>query len=149
MSHALLFRHPELVSGPIVVQARSQRWQAQPHGKVRPMRIALVNKVDLPLPMPSLELLFTGNGMVQIAKHLKINESVDIVFGCVPRQRIVPMLPKPASKIRCHTDVKRAVVSAGKNVGAGLPLVSHGPVCAAKWVLKQVQDAEVLIGDNS
>ena len=107
------------------------------------MRVGLVDQVDLPRPVPVLELLFAGNRALHIAEHLEMNEHVNVVFRGVPRDRIVAMLPEPAEKIGGYADVKRAVGLAGKDVDARVSLSRHGPERGAKWVLKQVQDDEI------
>ena len=133
-------RHPELVSGPIFRFARSKRGQAQSHCRVRPMRVALVDQVDLPLPMPALELFFARDGQFHCANQLEMDESVDAILGSEAGDDIVAMLPQPAGQIGSDADLEGAVVLAGKDVDARLALFPHAHDFAAKWALKQVQD---------
>ncbi len=133
-------RHPELVSGPISRFARSKRWQTQPHRKIGPMRVALVDQIDLPLPVPALQLLLAQDREFHFAEQFIVDEHVDGIARGKPRQRIITMLPKPRDQVGCDTDVDRAVGLAGKDVDAWGPLVTHAPEFAEKWVLKQVQD---------
>ncbi len=74
-------RHPELVSGSISPHAQFKGWQAQSDGKVGPRRVALVDEIDLPLPMPAFELFLAGDGAVHIAEQLEMDEGVDVVLG--------------------------------------------------------------------
>jgi hypothetical protein len=133
-------RHPELVSGPISRFARSKRWQTQPHRKISPMRVALVDQIDFPLPVPALQLLLAQDRQFHFAEHFKMNEAMHGVSRRKPRQHIIAMLPKPRDQVGCDTDVDRAVVLACKDVDARGPLVTHALEVAEKWVLKQVQD---------
>ncbi len=135
--------HPELVSGPILPLIRSKRRQAQPHRQIRPMRVALVDEIDLPLPMPVLELLFTHDCRFHLAKQLEVDEAVHSVTRCEPRERIITMLPHSRNKVGRHANVKRSVMSARKDIRAGLAFLLHGEELGAKWALKQVQGDEV------
>ena len=136
-------RHPELVSGPICRFARSKRRQTQTHRQIRPMRIGRVDKVDLPLAMPTLELFLTENCRFHFAKQLIVHESVNGVFRSESGDRIVSVLPKSCDEIGCHADVDRAVGLACEDVDAREAFVVHKPEFAARWVLKQVQDDDI------
>ena len=136
-------RHPELVSGPIVPHVRSKRRQPQPHRQVRPMRVALVDQVDFPRPVPVLELLLAGNCGVHVAKHLEVHKAVDCVAAREPRQRVIAMLPQPRDQIGSDADVERAEGLAREDIDAGLAFLPHGPELGARWTLKQVQGDEL------
>ena len=140
-------RHPELVSGSIGRFTLPKRRQTQPHRQIGPMRVMFVDKVDFPRAVPVLQLLFAPDRTLHVAEHLKINETIDFIFRCVPGRRVVPMLPHTANKVRRHANVKRTVKRARKDIDAGLTLLSHGPNLAAKWTLKQVQ-GDGIIGGN-
>ena len=135
-------RHPELVSGPISRFARSERGQTKSHCQIRPVRIVLIDQIDLPLPMPALQLLLAQDRRFHCAAQFEVNERVNGVLRSETGERVVAMLPNPAQQIRRNPDVNRAVGLAGHNVDAGLALLPHEPECAARWVLKQVQDDE-------
>ena len=147
-------RHPELVSGSIPPPALSKRRQAQSHRQVHPLRVLGVDQVDLPLPMPVLELLLPGNGVFHVAEHLEVDEPVDLVAAGEARQQPLAMLDKPLEQVRSDPDVDRAVVPAREEIDARIALLRHGSERAAKWTLKQVQgdeertDFEILRNDE-
>jgi hypothetical protein len=134
-----LYRHPELGSGSIVPHARPYRFKTQPRRHILPMRIMLVDKVDLPRPMPVLQLLLPRNGSDHVSKQFIMNKAIDRVFGRVPRRQVVAMLIDALGQVRGHAYVSRAVKFAGQNIDTGLFLFSHRLNNAAKWTLKQVQ----------
>ena len=133
-------RHPELVSGPISRFARSKRGQTQSDRQVRPMRIVFVDQVDLPLPVPALELLFAQNRWFHLPEQLEMNESVNGILRGESGECVAAMLPDSADEIGRDPDIDCSVRLARKDVDAGLAFVSHRPEFAARWVLKQVQD---------
>jgi hypothetical protein len=132
-------RHPELGSGSIVPHALSYRLKPQPRRHILPMRIMLVDEVDLPRPMPVLQLLLTRNRRCHVGEQFIMNKAIDRVFGRVPRRQVVAMLIDTLGQVRRHAYVSRAVKFAGQNIDAGLFLFSHRLNNAAKWTLKQVQ----------
>ena len=67
-----LDRHAELVSASIPPQG----FQPEFGSEVDPAGIVGLNQVDLPLPVPALELLFPQNGAFHIAKHFIADEDV-------------------------------------------------------------------------
>ena len=135
-------RHPELVSGPISRFVRSKRRQTQSHSQIRPMRVVLVNEVDLPRPVPALQLLFPQDRRFHFAEQFEMNKRVDGVARSEARHSIVAMLPKPRDEVGGDADIDRAVGLAREDVDARLPLFPHGLERGAQWVLKQVQDDE-------
>ena len=139
-------RHPELVSGSIARHTRSKRGQAQPHRQVMPIAIGRVDQVDLPLPVPVLELLLARDRGDHVAKHLKMDQQVHFVTRRKPRRRRIAVLPKAGDEIGRHADIQRAVVPARQNIDARVALLPHGPECAAKWTLKQVQGDKEGVG---
>ena len=145
-AHLPQTRHPELVSGSIPRFARRQRRQAQPHGKVDPLRVALVDKIDFPRAMPTLELFFTQDRRRHLAEQFVMHQPVDFVFSGEPRQRIIAMLPQASDEIRGHADIQRAVVPARKDIDARKAFLPHGAESGARWTLKQVQGDEVELG---
>ena len=132
-------RHPELASGSICPPALRQRRQTKPDRQIDPVRIALFDQVDLPLPVPALQLLFAGDGVLHVVEHFEADQPVDMVSGCKPRQRPIAMLPKPRRKVGRHADIQRSVLPTGQDVDAGIACLPHGAECEAKWTLKQVQ----------
>ena len=141
-------RHPELVSGSIGPHTRSKRRQAQRYRKVVPVRVRLVDQIDLPLPVPVLELLLSRDRIGHVTEHLKMDEAIDLMAQGETRRRSAAMLPYPARQVGSHADVKRAVVLAREDIDARIALLPHGPESAAKWTLKQVQGDEIRLGSD-
>jgi hypothetical protein len=136
-------RHPELVSGSISRLARNQRWQTKPHRQVPPLRVLGVDEVDLPLPMPSLELLLAHDRPLHVAEHLEMDEAVDFVARGEAGEHSLAMLDKPLEQVRGDTDVDGTVVPAREDVDARVSLFPHASERAEKWTLKQVQGDEI------
>jgi len=132
-------RHPELVSGSIGRFDRSKRRQAQAHRQIGPMRITAFDQVDLPLAMPSLELLFTQNRRLHFAKQLIMHQAVNGVSARKSRKHGIAMLPHARCQIRRYADVERSVRPVGENINAREALSLHPSEFAAQWTLKQVQ----------
>ena len=99
-------RQPELVSGSIGSFTPPKRRQPQPHGKVRPNRITLVDQIDLPRPMPILQLFLAQYGPLHVAKHLKMDKAVNRIFRGMAGHRPAAVLPDADEKIGRHTDVE-------------------------------------------
>jgi hypothetical protein len=135
----LFHRHPELVSGSIVPHARHYRFQTQPHRKILPMRVVLVDKVDLPRPVPVFQPLLPPYRRRHIGEEFEMNKAIDCIFGRVTWRKIVAMLIHALGQIRRHSDVGRAIQTARKDIDTGLLFFSHCLNLAAKWTLKQVQ----------
>ena len=140
---AINHRHPQLVSGPISPPTRRQRRQTQSHGKIDPMRVVAFDQIDLPRPMPALELLFAQDGPFHVAELLEADKHVHRIFRGESRERIGAVPPQPRDEVGGYADVERAVRFAGENIDAGVALGRHGVERAAPWILKQVQDDEV------
>jgi hypothetical protein len=93
-------RHAELVSGSISRFDRSYGWQAQTHRQVLPLRIGGVDEVDLPLPVPALQLLLTGDGAFHVAEHFEADEQVNVVALGKTLLRLLAMLPPSGDQVR-------------------------------------------------
>jgi hypothetical protein len=128
-------RHPELGSGSIGRFALCQRRQTQAYGQVGPMRVKLVDQVDLPLPPPVFQLLFAVDRWLHLAKQLKMHKPINRIPGGEAGHHPIAMLPNARNQVRGHTNVERAIGLARKDVDAGLFI----RCVAAKWTLKQVQ----------
>ena len=133
------YRHPELVSGSIGRLNLPKRRQTQPNRKVSPNRITFVDQIDLPRPMPILQLLLARNRAFHVAKHLKMHKPVNRIFRRMSGHRIVAVLPNAREQVRRHPNVERAVKLARKDIDARVFLFSHRRNITAKWTLKQVQ----------
>lgn len=135
-------RHPELVSGPTSPNTRSDGGEAQSNRKIMPVGVWPLDQVDLPRPMPTLELFFARNGWFHFVKKLEVDQSVDAVLAGESGDRHFAVLPQPADKVGRNANVQRAARLARKDVDARLPLVSHNAVFAEGWTLKRVQGDE-------
>jgi hypothetical protein len=134
-------RHPELVSGSIPPHIRNQRRQAQPHRQIPPLGIRLVDEVDLPLPMPTLQLLLTQDRSLHVCEQFEADKPVNFVLRRKSRRRAFAVLPNPTEQIRSNAGIKRPVMTTGENVDARFFFAKpHAPNNADKWILKQVQD---------
>ena len=144
-THLLTNRHPELVSGSTPPLAQSYRWQTKSNGQIDPLRVFGANKVNFPRPMPVFQLLFARNRALHVAKHLKMHQAIDRIFGSMSGHHIITMLVKPLKQIRGHTDVKRTMRLARKNVNARVFFRLHQRIVTAKWTLKQVQGDGIFV----
>ena len=150
------------------LQARLALNQPPNDAEIGPLRVARFNQVDLPLPVPVLELFLTGNRVSHAVKGLGMNKPDHPVPGRETRRRTHPMLVNPRRKIRGYADIGRAPLLAGKDIDAGLSAghlrhsithTRHAELVSASmprslseigtiqtctsieaWVLKQVQD---------
>ena len=136
-------RHPELVSGSIVPPTLKYRGKTKAHPKVLPMRVGLLDQVDLPLSMPVLELLFARDRGDHVTVHFKPDQPLDAMLLCKPRQGAFAVLPKPSHKVGRDANVERSAWLAGKYVNARISFAQHGEEHAARWTLKQVQGDEI------
>ena len=92
-------RHPELVSGSIAPPALKHRGKTKAHPKVFPVRVGLLNQVDLPLSVPVLELLFARDRGGHVAVHFKPDQPLDVVPFCKSRRGTFAVLPKSGHKV--------------------------------------------------
>ena len=132
-------RHPELVSGSIWPHTLPKRRQTQPHRQINPLRIMLIDQIDLPRAMPVFQLLFAQDRALHVPKQLKVHQLVDRIFGRMPRRHVIAMLVKPLKQVRGHADIERAVKLTRKDIHARLLFLSHVKSLAEEWTLKQVQ----------
>ena len=139
MNSTILPRHPELVSGSIVPPTLKLREKTKAHPKVLPMRVGLLDQVDLPLSVPVLELLFSRDRGDHVTVHFKPGQPLDAMLLCKPRHGAFAVLPKPSNKVGCDANVERAARLAGEYVNARISFARHGVEYAARWTLKQVQ----------
>ena len=135
-------RHPELVSGSIPRSAQGHRRQTQPNCQIMPIRVLAFDQVDLPLPVPVLQLLLPRNGGGHIGEHFEAHEQVDTISVGEAWSLAFAVLPEPCRQIAGDPDVKCAVRFAGKDVDARVAFELHEAERAAQWMLKQVQHDE-------
>ena len=157
--------HPELVSGSMPQQVQRStidEWmlervqhddasidtdwtKPQTYCEIMPIGVFAFDQIDLPLPVPTLQLLLSRNGSGHRAKHLEPDEPVDDVSGSKSFGLATTMLPKASNQVARDADVERTAWLAGENIDAGVSLDFHATTSAAIWTLKQVQgDKKVL-----
>ncbi|MGF7171726.1 hypothetical protein FHS91_003427 [Sphingobium xanthum] len=127
-------RHAELVSASI----RTCRRKPKADREIDPFRIVTLNQVDLPLPVPALELFLAQDRTFHGAEEFVADEMVNAMSAREAGDRAGTVLVKPANKVRCNADIQRSMARACKDVDAGL-LFHSGSEGAARWMLKQVQ----------
>jgi hypothetical protein len=108
-----------------------------------PVGVLAFDQVDLPLPVPALQLLLAQDRAFHVAEKFVADEPMDLVAAGKAFDAAVPVLPEPAEKVAGDPDVKSAVGLTGKNVDARVSLLSHTSENAARWMLKQVQHDEI------
>ena len=106
------------------------------------MRIAFLDKVELPRPVPAFQLLFAADRIYHVAKLFEVDQPVDRVSRGEPWQRVIAMLPQSRNQVRGDANVKGAARVAGQDVDARAAFNLHRSKRAAQGTLKQVQ------GDN-
>jgi hypothetical protein len=134
--------------------------------QIAPFGVKRFNEVDLPLPMPPLQLLLARNCIGHPVKSLCVDQADRAIIRrktwCRPRA----MLVQSRRKVRRDANVKRSALLAGENVSAGLSHMNvgniqrrHAELVSASmsgfgkqtgyiqpspnneaWVLKRVQD---------
>jgi len=132
--------HPELVSGSIppsappiptmdaeASSAWRKWWQAEARREVEPLRILAFDQIDLPLPMPALQLLLPLDRLVHRAVQFKPHEPVHGIFRGEAWNAIATVLEEPGNQVRRNTDVQGAVLTAGEDIDARL--LHRGRAC--------------------
>ena len=84
------------------------------------MGILAFDKVDLPLPMPALELLLARDRFVHGFELFEADQTIDPVSGCEALHLAGSVLIQPCDQVRSHADVQRSVWLTRKNVDAWL-----------------------------
>ena len=139
MNTAIHTGHPELVSGSIFPSTRIKRGQTEADRQINPFWIPIIDKIDLPLPMPVLELLFTDDGVPHVTEGFEMDKAVNLVSAGEAGDFAVSMLPQARNQIGCNANVECAVKLACKVIDARESLELHEHTSAEAWTLKQVQ----------
>ena len=107
-----------------------QRWKAKILRQIAPIRIARGHMVDLPLPMPVLQLLLARNCRLHCTKYLEQQEPLRFVFLAVAVEIPVAVLPDAHRQVGCDPDVQRLIVETAHDVDARLEVetVFHSDV---------------------
>ena len=132
-------RHPELVSGSRLRPALPQRWKTETDGKITPFGVGCVNKIDLPVPPPVLELLLARNRTLHVVKHLEVNQAINPILRREAAGYTFAVLPQALHQGRRDTDIQGAARTAGKNIHARLPFALHTP----SWLHSQSQTTAI------
>jgi hypothetical protein len=127
---------------PISNQASPQWLKAKARREIKPLRILALDKIDFPLTVPALQLLFACDGSFHVSEKLVANQNVNGMATGESRHRVRAMLVQSGKKSRRYADVQRAVGLAGQNINARL-LVDHRAELGPRWMLKQVQHDEI------
>ena len=85
----LTIRHPELVSGSMVVFLDI----APLDGKIKPVGIILFDEIDFPLTMPALQLLLARNCVGHRVEEFCMNEAKNTIFGSESACYAISVLP--------------------------------------------------------
>ena len=107
------------------------------------MGVTFLDQVDLPLPVPTLQLLFPRDGAFHVTEEFETYEHLDIVPRGEAGQCIIPVLREPGDQVGSNANINCAIRLACEDVGARLTFLSHGLERVEKWILKQVQDDEI------
>ena len=84
--------------------------------QVPPSGIVLPDQLDLPRPIPFLELLFPGDRTLHISVHLEIYQVVHAILFREPFDYIILVLPNTLHEITSHANVERTMSFAGEYV---------------------------------
>src|SRR4030095_3834173 len=106
--------------GPETTPGRRSWRKPQPRRQIEPCRCLALEQIDLPLPVPALELPFASNSGLHVLEEFVPDEMMDrILFGeAVNGANAV--LVEPGDQIGRDSDVNRTVGATGENVDARL-----------------------------
>jgi hypothetical protein len=153
-------------SGGAFTPARLPFNQSPFNPQIPPLRVILLDQVDLPLPVPSLQLLLARNRVGHPVKRFGVHQADRAIIRRKTWRRSRAVLVQSRCEVRCHADVKRSAFLAGEDIGAGLPHMDVGNIqrrhaelvsasmprigrqagcvesisSSEAWVLKRVQD---------
>ena len=100
--------------------ARQEGWQSKARRKVDPLRVFAFDQIDLPLPMPSLELLFACDGGQHVLEKFIPSQQMDAILRSEALNLACAMLIETRKQIGSDANVQRPVGFAGEDVDAGL-----------------------------
>ena len=120
-------RHPEHVSESIFPATLQDRLEAEAYDQVDPVRIVLLDQVNLPRAVPALELLLARNRVF----HRRVKFVPDQKLAAIPPGEALDgafsMLPNPLRQVGRDADIQRAIASAGQDVHCRLKVALHRP----------------------
>jgi hypothetical protein len=106
--------------GRALASARFAFYQAPLNAQISPFGVGFLNQVDLPLPMPSLQLLFSRNRVCHLTKRLSVDKTECAMVGRKARRGACVVLEEPCGEIGCNANVDRSLFLAGKDVNIRL-----------------------------
>ena len=128
--------HPELVSGSI---PRTKRRQTKAWCQIVPVGVLVLDQIDLPLPVPALQLLFPDDGGIHRVELLESDQAMDSVARGKARNDVGTMLVEACDKVGRNADIDRTERLADEDIDARIAFEWHGPRFGVRWMLKQVQ----------
>jgi hypothetical protein len=128
--------HPELVSGSITSATVLQWLKTQIARQVSPLRVRFLDQIDLPLPAPILDLLFSADRLGHRLKRFDMDETrYSMAFG-EAFNFVVSMLVQALDQVAGNANVERAAIGTGQNVSARFADARHSGECARRWTLE-------------
>ena len=121
-------RHDECEggAGPGAEASPTQRRQPQFLRQITPLRVRRLDQLDLPLPLPILDLLLARDRGVHRPGEFEPDERFDVIAFGEAVETAVVVLADALDQMRGDAGVERAVVCAGHDIGAGLEVGVHG-----------------------
>src|SRR6185437_8018798 len=77
--------------------------------QVLPPRILLLDQLDLPGPIPTLDLFFTADCIADVAPLFEPDQQVHAILLREAVDQIAPVLPCALREIARHADIKRPI----------------------------------------
>jgi hypothetical protein len=153
-------------SGGAFTPARLPFNQSPFNPQIPPLRVVLLDQVDLPLPVPVLQLLLARNRVGHPVKRFGVDQADRAIIRGKTWSRSRAVLVQSRREVGRDADVERSALLAGENVSAGLPHMNVGNIqrrdaelvsasmprigrqagcvesisSSEAWVLKRVQD---------
>ena len=89
--------------------------------QILPLWIFLLDQLQLPCPVPFLQLLLSRDRGQHVRVRFIVNQSMNPVLLCEPVHEVVLVFPRTLGQIAGNSDIKRAVLLARQNVDGRLP----------------------------
>ena len=104
----------------------TQRRQAQFLRQIAPIRVRRLDQLDLPFPLPILDLFFARDRGVHRPGEFEPDERFDAIAFGEAVEGAVAVLANALDQVRGDAGVERAVARAGGDIDAGLKVGVHG-----------------------
>ena len=99
--------------------------EAEPQGKVVPIRIVSLDQCDFPITTPVFQLFLAPDGARHVAMQFLEYQSFDLVAGGEAAKHPSAMLCNAAHEVAGDPDIECAKAIAGHDIGAGLAVFMH------------------------